>query len=207
MITAVASTETVAANGNHIFACRRIAADNATAKSENAAVVQKHGARHAKSYAQRKSDRQALKSTAKAVTPDAAADDADNSSAIPPAVASANAQLAPTGTPAGNARAMSARANDIMQTPEAQPAADSQPPTVTRGPLEGVQRSPVQVVAEEHDRGPLDDPECTASDIRYLLDAVNSVLSGGLGVGGLKVLRRRGKNGRDPDAMITLHLE
>jgi hypothetical protein len=30
---------------------------------------------------------------------------------------------------------------------------------------------------------------------------------GGLGVGGLKVLRRRGKNGRDPDAMITLHLE
>jgi len=32
-------------------------------------------------------------------------------------------------------------------------------------------------------------------------------VAGGLGVGGLKVFRRRGKNGRDPDAMITLHLE
>ncbi|MGA3240280.1 MAG: DUF6599 family protein [Bryobacteraceae bacterium] len=30
---------------------------------------------------------------------------------------------------------------------------------------------------------------------------------GGLGVGGMKVLRRRGKNGEDGDAMITLHLE
>lgn len=30
---------------------------------------------------------------------------------------------------------------------------------------------------------------------------------GGLGVGGLKILRRRGKDGADADAMITLHLE
>jgi len=30
---------------------------------------------------------------------------------------------------------------------------------------------------------------------------------GGLGVGGLKILRRRGKGGEDADAMITLHLE
>jgi hypothetical protein len=102
-------------------------ADNATAKSENAAGVQKHGSRHSKSYAQRKSGQQALKSTAaKAATPDAAADDADNSPAIPPSVANANAQLAPAGTPAGNARAMSARANDILQTAEARPAADTQ---------------------------------------------------------------------------------
>lgn len=103
-------------------------ADNATAtaKSENAARVQKHGSRHSKSYAQRKSDKQALKSTAKAATPDAAADDTDNSLAIPPSVANANAQLAPAGTVAGNARAMSARANDIVQTAEGQSAADSQ---------------------------------------------------------------------------------
>ena len=104
-------------------------ADNttATAKSGNAAGVQKHGSRASKSYAQRKSYKQALKSTTtKAATPDAAADDADNSSAIPPSVANANAQLAPAGTPAGNARAMSARANDILQTSEAQPAADTQ---------------------------------------------------------------------------------
>jgi hypothetical protein len=102
-------------------------ADTAAAKSENATGVQKHGSRHSKSYAQRKSGQQALKSTtAKAATTDAVADDADNSSAIPPSVANANAQLAPAGTPAGNARAMSARANDILQTTEAQPAADSQ---------------------------------------------------------------------------------
>jgi hypothetical protein len=104
-------------------------ADSATAaaKSENAAA-QKHGSRHSKSNAQRTSDKQALKSTAKAATPDAAVDDADNSLAIPPSVANANAnvQFAPAGTPAGNARAMSARANDILQTTEAQPAADSQ---------------------------------------------------------------------------------
>src|SRR5580658_4535332 len=30
---------------------------------------------------------------------------------------------------------------------------------------------------------------------------------GGLGVGGLKILRRRGKNGEDADTMITLHLQ
>lgn len=98
----------------------------AAAKPENATGVQKHGSRHSKSYAQRKSDKQALKSTAKAATPDAVADDADNSLAIPPSVANANAQFAPAGTPAGDARAMSARANDILQTAEARPAADSQ---------------------------------------------------------------------------------
>lgn len=102
-------------------------ADNATAKSENIAGVQKHGSRHSKSYAQHKSGKQALKSTtAKAATPDVAEDNADNSSGIPPSIANANAQLAPAGTTAGSARAMSVRANDILQTPEAAPAADGQ---------------------------------------------------------------------------------
>jgi len=104
-------------------------ADNAAAasKSENAAGAQS-SSRHSKSYAHRKSGKQALKSSAanKAAVPDVAADDADNSLAIPASVANANAQLTSADTPAGNARAMSARANDILQTAEAQPAAGSQ---------------------------------------------------------------------------------
>jgi hypothetical protein len=106
-----------------------VGADNAIAnsKSENAAG-QKYGSRHSKSYAHRKSGKQELKSSIanKAPAPDVAADEADNSSAIPPSVANANAQFAAAGTPAGNARAMSARANDILQTAEAQPASDGQ---------------------------------------------------------------------------------
>ena len=51
---------------------------------------------------------------------DAAAGDSDTSSAIPPTVANANAQMAPTqmattDVPGGNAKAMSARASDIVQ--------------------------------------------------------------------------------------------
>ena len=52
--------------------------------------------------------------------------------AIPPSVANANAQLASADTPAGNARAMSARANDMLQTmrradrPTTSAATDSQ---------------------------------------------------------------------------------
>jgi hypothetical protein len=105
-------------------------ADNATAtaKSENVAGTQKYSSRHSKSYAQRKSGKQELKSPLanKAAAPEVAADDADNSPAIPTSVANANAQFAPAGTPAGDARAMSARANDILQPIDAQPAADSQ---------------------------------------------------------------------------------
>ena len=58
-------------------------------------------------------------------------DDADNSSALPPSVANANAQLASADVPNGNAKAMTARANTIVQAAaddpaNAQPAADSQ---------------------------------------------------------------------------------
>jgi hypothetical protein len=97
-------------------------ADNATAssKSERASALHKHarhGSRHWKSYAHRKSGRVALKS-----------DDSDKSSVIPPSVANAKAQMTSADTPAGNARAMSARANDILQAApaDAQPAADAQ---------------------------------------------------------------------------------
>jgi hypothetical protein len=94
-------------------------ADNAAAgsKSERASALHKHarhGARHWKSHAHRKSGEVAK------------SDDGDKSSAIPPSVADANAQMTSTDTPAGNARAMSARANDILQAADAQVVAADQ---------------------------------------------------------------------------------
>jgi hypothetical protein len=112
-------------------------ADNtaASSKSESTAgppivlnKYVKHDSRQGKSYAHRKSSKEELKSsdTKKAAATDAAADDGDNSSAIPPSVANANAQLTSADTPAGNAKAMSARANNILQTAPDNPA-DAQP--------------------------------------------------------------------------------
>ena len=89
----------------------------------------KRRARHSKSYAHRKSSKVALKSSSakKADASDVADNDGDGSTAIPPSVANANAQLASADTPTGNAKAMSARANEILQTTpaDAQPAADA----------------------------------------------------------------------------------
>jgi hypothetical protein len=105
------------------------AADTAAStKSENAAgppialnKYAKHSAHHWKKLAHRKSSKVAVKSSTdtKDAT-DVAADDGDSSSAIqpaeiPPSVANANAQLASTDTPTGAAKAMSARANSIVQ--------------------------------------------------------------------------------------------
>jgi hypothetical protein len=84
----------------------------------------RHGSRHWKSYAHRKSGRVALKSDDGGKA--AAADDGDKSSVIPPSVANANAQMTSADTPAGNAKAMSARANNILQAAPANPA-DGQP--------------------------------------------------------------------------------
>jgi len=92
----------------------------------------RHGSRHWKRHAQHKSEKVALKSSSrkKADAPDTAADSADVSTAISPSVANANAQLAAADTPdnplTGNARAMSARANDIVQGGPEQPT-DAQP--------------------------------------------------------------------------------
>ena len=100
-------------------------ADDATAnsKSENAAGTLpalnknlRHGSHHWKSYAHHKSGKVALKPAADAKTTTTDADDSEASSVMPPSVANANAQLPSPDTPAGNARAMSARANDILQT-------------------------------------------------------------------------------------------
>jgi len=117
-------------------------ADNAavSSKPESAAGAPialnkytKHSARQSKSYAHRKSSKVALKSSTaeKAAAPDVADNDGGGSTAIPPSVANANAQWASADTPIGNAKAMSARANEILQTApdnaaDAQPAADTQ---------------------------------------------------------------------------------
>jgi hypothetical protein len=84
-------------------------------------------AHHWKKYAHRRSGKVALKASAGNKAADAA-DDGDRSSAIPPSVADANAQLtsaqttsadAPTGSAA---KAMTARASDILQAAPGKPA-------------------------------------------------------------------------------------
>ena len=93
-------------------------------------------AHHWKKYAHRKSGKVALKAAAGNKTADAA-DDGERSPAIPPSLANANAQLTSAQTtsadaPTGNAaKAMTARANDILQAAagapaDVPPAADTQ---------------------------------------------------------------------------------
>ena len=92
-------------------------AENAAtgSKSETASALPqhaKHVSRHRKSYAHRKPIEVAPESSI--ANNAVAADDSDKSSAIPPSVADANAQMASADTPAGSAMAMSVRANDIL---------------------------------------------------------------------------------------------
>ena len=115
-------------------------ADNATAssRSENAAgspaalnKSAKHGSRQVKKYAHRKSDKAALKSSAAKKATDVADDNGNISTAIPPSVANANAQLASAEASADSARAMSAKANTMLlaaadKAADARPAAETQ---------------------------------------------------------------------------------
>jgi hypothetical protein len=87
----------------------------------------KHGSRHLRKHAHRKSSKVAHISSDDEKSDQVPVDGGAPAAAIPASVANANAQLASGDTPAGNARAMSARANDILQTVpsspwEAQPA-------------------------------------------------------------------------------------
>jgi hypothetical protein len=76
----------------------------------------RHASRHWRSYAHHKSGKVALKSSpARKNDATDGAENADISTAIPPSVANANAQLATTDSPDGNAWAMTARANDMLQ--------------------------------------------------------------------------------------------
>jgi hypothetical protein len=119
-------------------------ADNAAAnaKSENAAAAPvalnkyaRPDAHHGKTYAHRKSSKEALKSAAGNKAAATGADDSDNSSAsttIPPSVANANAALASADSPTGNAaKAMSARASEILQNAPDNPA-NAQPADLTQ---------------------------------------------------------------------------
>ena len=75
-------------------------------------------------HAQRKSSKTAQKSSIdkKATEADAAGSSGAASTVIPPWVANANAQLASADTPSGSARAMSARANNILLAAAESPA-------------------------------------------------------------------------------------
>jgi hypothetical protein len=144
MIKATGRSALILATG--IFVClaspsrAATGTDNAaaSAKPESAAPVvlskyAKHSAHPGKSYAHRKSSTVAQKPSDKKdadkkdlPTEDAAGDN-DNSSAIPPTLANAKAQMAPTqmaatDVPGGNAKAMSARASEIVQATPANPA-------------------------------------------------------------------------------------
>jgi hypothetical protein len=147
MIKATGRSALILATG--IFVClagpsqAAVGTDTTTAgaKPESPAPVvlskyAKHSAHHGKSYAHRKSSTVAQKPSdkkdadqkdldkkdldKKVLPTEAAAGDSDTSSAIPPTVANANAQMAPTqmaatDVPGGNAKAMSARATEILQ--------------------------------------------------------------------------------------------
>ena len=113
------------AGPSHAAAGANNAAAGATLETAGAPVAldkyAKHGSRHWKKYAHRRSGKLALKPS-----PDAkadAADDGEDSTAMPPSVANANAQLPSADSPTGDAaKAMTARANDILQTAPDRPA-------------------------------------------------------------------------------------
>ncbi len=95
----------------------------------------KHGSRHWKSHADRKSGKVAVKSdTDKTDATEVADNDSDSSRtspAIPSWVANANARLAFADAPTGDVKAMAARANEILQnapdkSADVQPAAESE---------------------------------------------------------------------------------
>jgi hypothetical protein len=105
-------------------------ADNATAssKSEKATgapiALKKYAKPRYGKYAQRKSGKAALKfdTSKKAAKTDSATKGGDGSTAIPPSIANANAQLASAEPPADSARAMSAKANTMLLAAADKPA-------------------------------------------------------------------------------------
>ncbi len=90
----------------------------------------KHGSRHWKSHADRKSGKVVVKSDADKTdateVADKNSDSSWTSSALPSWVANANARLASADTPTGDVKAMAARANAILQNAPDKPA-DTQP--------------------------------------------------------------------------------
>jgi hypothetical protein len=103
---------------------------NANSKPETAAAApvaaDKSAAQHSKKYAHRKSGKLAQKSSdgKKSTATETAADNSSTmpSSEIPLSVANANAQLTSGDIPTRSARAMSMRANNILQASASNPA-------------------------------------------------------------------------------------
>jgi hypothetical protein len=117
---------------------------SASSKPESVAEAAKHAARRWKKIAHRKSGKLALKSAPPRKAADVAADDGEDSAALPPSVANANAQLASTDLSSGDAKAMIARANALLQaapgnSADALPAAETQ--IVTADQLNDVDRA------------------------------------------------------------------
>ena len=120
-------------------------AATSTDSSAAPAALAKH--HHLKKYMHHRSGKVADKSAASKKTADAVADDSDNTAATPPssqmpaAVANANAQLVASDTPAGNAQAMTDRANSILQAAPADAQAAAAAPVVAADQLNDVDRS------------------------------------------------------------------
>jgi hypothetical protein len=89
-------------------------ADGTAATSKSESVRTAHS-RHWKRVAHRRTSKVAEKSAPVAKAEPADDNSTANSTALPASVANANAQLASADTPAGNAQAMTARANNILQ--------------------------------------------------------------------------------------------
>jgi hypothetical protein len=107
-------------------------AKSAAATSPAATKYAKHATHHWKRIAYRRSGRLALKSSAAGKAADVADDSVGNSAALPPSVANANAQLASADSPAGSARAMSARASTMLQAAPDSQASDARPAAETQ---------------------------------------------------------------------------
>jgi hypothetical protein len=86
-----------------------------TSRSAASSKYAKHNSHHLKKVAHRRSSRLALRSSAVGKDADVADAGGESSSTLPPSVANANAQLASADVPAGNAKAMTVRANNILQ--------------------------------------------------------------------------------------------
>jgi hypothetical protein len=127
------------------------AAAGATPETADAPVAldksAKHGSHHLKKYVHRRSGKVALKPSPEAKAD--AADDGGDQTAIPPSVANANAQLPSADSPTGDAaKAMTARANDILQTaPDAQVVAADQLNDVDRALHETAPAAPALALA------------------------------------------------------------
>jgi hypothetical protein len=102
-------------------------ADAAGAQSETAGpplglhTPAKHGSLHPRKHAHRESRKVADTSSHDQKPDEVSVDNGASAAAIPPSVADANARLTSAGTPVGNAKATSARPNDVLRTAPSAP--------------------------------------------------------------------------------------